>query len=263
MSGTVSRTSKDWFISIQVQLPEGYSRSSVESASVLGVDLGLKTFAVTSENQEFTAPKPLKKYLKKLQRLSRSQSRKKLGSSNRRKSNGKLSRLHQRIANIRKDFIHKLTSKLLRENQTGVIEDLSVSGMKQLWGRAISDVGFAEFRRQAEYKAPLYRRQVIIADRYFPSTKMCCECGNIKKTMGLNEREYICENLGCGVVTDRDLNASYNLRDYGMFILNKLGTASAEVTSVEISALVTPSGLTNLGSLKQKSQGEHICSLRK
>jgi len=131
MSGTVSRTAQDWFISIQVQLPEDYQRSSVASDNVLGVDVGLKTFAVTSGNQEFTAPKPLKRYLKKLKRLSRSSSRKKLGSSNRRKANDNLSRLHQRIVNIRKDFLHKLTSKLLRENQTVVIEDLPNSEGKQ------------------------------------------------------------------------------------------------------------------------------------
>ena len=261
LAGTISRVADDWFLSVQVQLPDEYQRETVESTATVGIDLGLKTFAVTSSGQEIVAPKPLKANLKRLQHLSRKHSRKVKGSNNRKKSTGHLAKLHQRIANIRKDFIHKFTSKLLRENQTAVIEDLSLVGMLQLWGRAVSDVGFAETRRQLEYKAPLYHRNLVIADRFFPSTKMCCECGAIKARMGLDEREYICEK--CGIITPRDFNAALNLRDYGVVFLNKLGTASAEVKPVEILALAAPCGAAKLRSLKQESQSEHLCSLRK
>ena len=261
LSGTVSRVADDWFLSVQVQLPDDYQRETVDSTTTVGVDLGLKTFAVTSDGAEIVAPKPLKANLKRLRRLSRRHSRKVKGSNNRKKSCSHLAKLHQHISNIRKDFIHKLTSKLLRENQTVVIEDLSLAGMLQLWGRAVSDVGFAETRRQLEYKAPLYRRNLVVADRFFPSTKMCCECGTIKVKMGLDEREYVCEK--CGVITPRDLNAALNLRDYGVVFLNKLGTASAEVKPVEIPALAAPKGEVKLRSMKQESQSEHLCSLRK
>ena len=236
ISGTVSRTANDWFLSIQVSLPDEYKRREYDSINTVGVDLGLKTFAVTSDGLEAIAPKPLKANLKRLKRLSRKHSRKQKGSNNKKKSAMQLAKTHQKIASIRLDFTHKLTSKLLRENQTVVIEDLSMAGMLKLWGRAVSDVGFYEFRRQMEYKAPLYRRTLIIADRYFPSSKMCNECGHIKSDLTLKDRDYICES--CGVVTDRDLNAARNLADYGRQILkNKLGTASAEVTPVEIPAL--------------------------
>jgi putative transposase len=261
MSGTVSRTANDWFISVQVRLPDDYRREAAPSTTIIGVDLGLKTFAVTSDGLALSAPKPLKAKLKRLRRLSKQHSRKVKGSNNRKKSAGRLARLHQHITNIRKDFIHKFTSTILRENQTVVIEDLSVSGMLALWGRAVSDVGFAETRRQLEYKAPLYRRNLIIADRFFPSTKRCNACGSVKAQMGLDEREYICES--CGVVEDRDFNASLNLRDYGLFVTNKLGTASPEVTPVEIAALGGAEALSKLRSLKQEFESEHLCSLRK
>lgn len=261
LSGVISRTADDWFLSVQVQLPEGYHREAAESGAVVGVDLGLKTFATTSDGSEFKAPKPLKTNLKRLKRLSRQHSRKMKGSNNRKKSAGRLAKLHQRITNIRQDFIHKFTSKLLCENQTVVIEDLSLAGMLLLWGRAVSDVGFGEARRQLKYKAPLYRRTLVVADRYFPSTKRCNACGSVKTSMGLDERDYIC--AGCGAVEDRDLNASLNLRDYGLVYLNELGTASPEVTPVEIAALTTPKGAVKLRSLKQEFESEHLCSLGK
>ena len=254
LSGTVSRTADDWFLSIQVQLPDTYTRSSENTGDdTIGIDLGLKTFVVTSDGEEVAAPKPLKKYLKRLRCLSKAHSRKVKGSNNRRKATAKLASLHQRIASIRLDFLHKLTTRLLRENQTVVVEDLNVKAMTKLWGRAISDVSFAEFRRQLTYKSPLFGRELVITDRWFASSKMCSDCGAVRKELKLSDREHVCPS--CGSVKDRDLNAALNLKNWGLAHQNKLGTVSAEVTPAEIAALASPSGEVKLWSMKQESLG--------
>lgn len=257
MSGTVSRTANDWFLSVQVQLPETYSRPNLKENPIVGIDLGIKTFVVTSDHKEFQAPKPLKMYLKRLKRLSRRHSKKVKGSSNREKSNRQLAKLHQRIANIRQDFIHKLSTKLVQENQILVVETLNVKGMtkNRRLSRALSDVGFGEFLRQIEYKAVLHNRVVIKADRWFPSSKTCSACGSVKTKLDLSERDYTCES--CGVIEDRDYNAALNLRDYGLSILNnKLPEAIGDVKPVEIQALASDQSEVKLGSMKQEFSSE-------
>lgn len=212
MGGVVSRVANRWFLSVQVDVTS-YKKPRTGSGSV-GVDLGLKTTAVTSDGEQFNAPKPLKRLLKKLRRSSQSVSRKQPGSNRRYKARLRLSRLHARIANVRKDFLHKLTTHLCRENQTVVIEDLNVSGMLQneRLARAISDVGLREFRRQLEYKQLIFDTELIVADRWFPSSKRCSRCGHVKSELPLSERTFTCD--ACGLCLDRDQNAAINLNNY-------------------------------------------------
>lgn len=215
LSGSVSLRAGQWHLSVSCELPAGYSRQTKPHlVARIGIDLGLTTFAVTSEGETFEAPKPLRRYLKHLARLQRKLSRKLRDSKNRVKARLRVQKLYLRISNIRKDYLQKLSTSLLRENQTIVIEDLAVSNMVKLrsLARALGDVSFAEFRRMLLYKAELYGSTVILADRFFPSTKLCSSCGNCKKAMLLSDRVYSCE--ACGLEIDRDLNAAINLKQY-------------------------------------------------
>jgi putative transposase len=214
MGATVSRTAGHWFIAVQVDVDE--YRKERTGDSIVGVDLGLTTFATLSTGEKVDAPRPLKKQISKVRRASRRLSRKKKGGSNRKKQQRRLARLYARMASIRLDFIHKLTTKLCRENQTVVVEHLNVSGMERnrKLARAISDSSWAEFRRQLEYKAKIYGTHLIIAERFFPSSKTCSVCGYKKESLALSEREFCCEE--CGVSLDRDVNAALNLRTLGL-----------------------------------------------
>ena len=244
VSYTVSRTASHWFVSVNCELPDTYQRKAVKTDNIVGVDLGLKTFAVTSNGDYINAPRPIKQYQKKLRRLSKSLSRKHKGSNNRRKAAKKLAKLYQRITNVRQDFIHKFTSQLLCKNQTVVIEDLCIKGMVGFGklAKGLHDSALAETRRQLMYKTPLFRRNLVIADRFFPSSKICSDCGGVKNNLTLSDREYICES--CGSIKDRDYNASLNLK--------QLGIVHTEVKLAESQALVTSLDVTKLDSLKQE-----------
>lgn len=212
MSVTISRTADRWFASIAVELGDDYTRPRTGSKTT-GVDLGLKHAAVLSDGRVFDAPKPLKRLLVKLKRLSRALSRKQKGSNRRRKARRRLAKLYARIANMRNDFLHKLTTLICRESQAVVIEDLNVKGMlrNRRLSRAISDVGWGEFRRQLVYKAELHGTRLIVADRWFASSKTCSACDHKKERLSLGEREFVCG--ACGLRLDRDLNAAKNLRN--------------------------------------------------
>jgi len=208
LSATVSRRADRWFVSVAV---EEEIEVPMNNGSAIGVDLGIKNLAVTSEEEIFPNPKALSSRLRKLKRLSRQLSRKKKGSKNREKAKLRLARLYLRIRNIRQDTLHKLTTHLTKNHSRIVIEDLNVSGMmkNKRIARAIADVGFYEFRRQLEYKSSWYGSEVVVVDRFFPSSKRCSRCGHIKTELSLSERTYICEE--CGLVIDRDQNAANNL----------------------------------------------------
>ncbi len=156
--------------------------------------------------------KPHKALLDRLRRLACSLSRKQKGSANRKKAKTKLARLHARIANIRADALHKLTSDLTRRVHTIGIEDLNVRGMlkNRHLSRSIADMGFFEFRRQLEYKAAMRGGQVVVAERFFASSKTCSACGHIEP-LPLSVREWACP--ACGVIHDRDVNAAINLKN--------------------------------------------------
>ena len=212
-SGTVSREANRWFLSVSVDTD--VKRLPKTDKSV-GVDLGLKTAVVCSDGTSFDAPKPLKQNLKRLKRRSRRHSRKQKGSTNRKKSKLRLARLHARIKNIRRDWTHKVTSKLIHENQVICIEDLNVKGMvaNRKLARAICDVGWYEIRRQLEYKALWYGRDVRVIGRFIPTTKTCSNCGCKKDSISLSTRVYSCDH--CGIEIDRDLNAAINIRTAGL-----------------------------------------------
>jgi len=209
MSATISRTADRWFVSVLVETD--LKPSATPPKKAVGVDLGLKTFAVLSTGEKFDAPKPLKTQLKKLRRASRTLSRRKRGSSNRAHAKTKLSIVHYRVACIRSNFLHQLTSRLSKRFGTICIEDLHVKGMvkNRRLARSISDVAWSEFRRQIEYKCG----DVRLVLRFFPSTKMCSGCGAVKN-MRLSERTYRCS--ACGLVADRDINAAINIRTAGL-----------------------------------------------
>lgn len=186
-----------------------------ENQAAVGVDLGIISAVTLSNGEKFSAPKPLRKNLKRLKRLSRSHSRKKFGSNNRKKFAIRLARLYWRIANIRRDFTHKITNHIVKNFSVIGIEDLNVRGMmaNDKLSRAISDIGFYEIRRQLEYKSKWNERKVVVADRFFPSSKLCHKTGALNESLSLSDREINCV---CGKTHDRDLNASLNLENYAL-----------------------------------------------
>ena len=216
MSATLSRTADKWFVSIAVELDDFSHLTEPENQGTVGVDLGVKDLAVLSNGEVFTGSKPHKKLLKTLQRRSRSLSRKVKGSKNRKKAAIKVAKLHYRIACVRNDALHKLTTDLTRRFDTIVIEDLNVSGMvkNHKIARAISDMGFYEFRRQLEYKAAMRDRSVIVVDQWFPSSKTCSVCGFKQETLPLSVRNWECPT--CNTVHNRDQNAAQNLVQYAV-----------------------------------------------
>jgi putative transposase len=209
LSATVSERAGRWFVSVQVEmdLPD----LGQTAKPVAGVDLGILALATLSDGTKIENPHALKHSLRKIKRLQRSVSRRQKGSANRRKAVQQLARAHNRVANIRKDSLHQATSLLAKTKSAVVLEDLNVSGMMKNHhlAQAIGDVGFYEFRRQLTYKGEWYGCQVLFADRFYPSTKRCSRCGNVKPEFDLSQRVYECEV--CHLIIDRDLNAALNL----------------------------------------------------
>lgn len=215
-SATVSRVADRWFVSIAVDTQDTSHLAQAENQGAVGVDLGVSALATLSTGETITGPKPHKALLNRLRRLSRSLSRKQKGSSNRAKAKAKLARLHARIATIRSDALHKLTTDLTRRFHTIGIEDLNVRGMmaNRHLARSIADMSFFEFRRQLEYKAERRGGMVVVADRWFPSSKTCSACGSVQQDMPLSVRQWICPD--CDASHDRDLNAARNLATYAV-----------------------------------------------
>jgi putative transposase len=186
---------------------------------VIGIDLGLTTFATISngrQTEKIEAPKPLKKNLKRLRRAQRVLSRRQKGSKRREQARRRVARIHRRVRNVRGDFLNKLTTRLARENQAVVVEDLHTKGMvrNRHLAKAVSDAGWGEFRRMLEYKVVLYGSRLVAVDRFFPSSKTCSGCGAVKAVLLLSDRQYACEE--CGALLDRDENAAKNIRRAGL-----------------------------------------------
>ncbi len=220
LSATVSEKAGRWFVSVQVETETLTPQPKVDAT--VGVDLGIKSLAVCSDGKTFENPKALRSRLKQLKHLQQHVSRKVKGSNNRKKAAHKVARLHLHIANIRKDTLHKITTELTKNKSMVVIEDLNVSGMlkNHCLAQAIQDLGLGEFRRQLDYKGIWNNCKIVVADRFFPSSKLCSACGSINDKLTLADREWTCD---CGVVHDRDRNASTNLENYG-----KLAASSSE-----------------------------------
>lgn len=212
LSVTISGQADAWYASFSIEVE--YEPEMRSDTGIVGVDLGVTALATLSDGTPKTsAPKPLRRYLQKLQRLSRSLSRKQRGSCNRAKAKTKLARLHRRIAQIRADALHKLTTHLMRY-RTIVIEDLNVAGMlaNRHLSRAIADLGFFEFRRQLDYKTAMTGSTLIVAERWFASSKLCSACHLKNERLTLEERTWTC--VSCGTSHDRDHNAACNLARY-------------------------------------------------
>src|SRR5215211_7195812 len=219
---TVSRHGSGWYVSLNIQAPDFHAQRrhpphpADDSGGFVGVDRGLAVFAVAataggSEVRRFEAPKPLPRRIVRLRRLSRAASRAQPCSHNRAKATRRLSRQHARIADIRRSFLHEVSSQLVQTHDRLCLEDLAVAnlvGNRQL-ARAISDAAWTELARQLGYKAAWYGTELVVCDRWFPSTKTCSRCGRVKQQMGLAERVFRCD--ACKLAVDRDRNAAANL----------------------------------------------------
>ncbi len=239
IGATISRKADRRFVSVQVEISDPTPiHTTVSENQAIGVDLGVKDLAVLSDGTKITGTKPHKALLSRLRRLNQSLSRKqgaKKGekkSKNFKKTQMKLSRLHARIANIRGDETHKLTTMLTDNYSLVGIEDLNVSGMAKnhKLARAVLDMSFFEFRRQLEYKTKMKGGHVIIADRFYPSSKACSCCGYKNNELTLSVREWMCPN--CKTTHDRDINAATNLKNYAVsYTVSACGELVETITS--------------------------------
>jgi putative transposase len=241
MGATVVREVDAWFLVVQVDV--GNIKRERIANNCVGIDLGVTTSVTLSTGEKIGGPKAFKVVQQKLRRLCKAHARKKNGSENKKKATLKLARCHRRIANIRGDFLHKMTTRLCSENQAIGIEDLGVQGMLRYrkLARVISDESFGEFRRQLAYKSHIWNSTIVVADRFFPSSKTCSACGFVLKKLPLSSRTWVCPQ--CGETHDRDINAAKNLVPW----------ATGDVKPVEMEALARPAvGHAKLLSRKQE-----------
>jgi putative transposase len=212
VSASVSRTAGHWYASITVDT-EDAQLPPAENQGAVGVDFGVTHLATLSTGEKVAGPKALRTLLDRLRRLSRSLSRKVKGSCNRKKAKARLARLHARIANVRANGLHQLSTSIVRRFHTIGIEDLHVKGMlrNRCLSRAIADMGFAELRRQLTYKAERRGGKIIVIDRWYPSSKTCSCCRYKLAALDLAIRQWTCPE--CEMLHDRDINAAINLRN--------------------------------------------------
>ncbi|MEV5711486.1 RNA-guided endonuclease TnpB family protein [Actinoallomurus sp. NPDC052274] len=182
-----------------------------EAGHAIGVDLGVKDFAVTSDGKRIANPRDLERKARNLARYQRRMARRERGSMNRRKAKAKVARAHRKVRNARADFLHRTSTNLIRGADTIVIEDLAVTNMvkNRRLARVISDAGWGEFRRQLEYKAERAERTLVVIDRWYPSSKTCSACGYLLATLSLSTRHWTCP--GCRTRHERDINAAKNI----------------------------------------------------
>jgi putative transposase len=189
----------------------------VDATAVAGVDLGLKDFAVVSDGRRVSAPKFFRSREHKLRRAQRTLSRRQARSNRRAKAKRAVARIHARTANLRKDFVHKFTTELVRKHEGICIEDLNTKGLaKTKLAKSILDAAFGEVRRQLEYKTVWNRRHLAVIDRWYPSSKTCHACGAVNTDLMLADRQWMCV---CGVCHDRDFNAALNIRSEGLKLI--------------------------------------------
>jgi putative transposase len=211
------------FASFVVTIGEDESLPPVDSE--VGIDLGLTHFAVMSDGTKVTAPKFLRRAARKLKRLQQALARKQKGSNRRKKAVVQVARAHARVADTRRDWQHKLSTAIIRDNQAVYVEDLCVTGLgRTRLAKSVHDAGWASFTNMLEYKAARYGRTFGKVDRFFPSTRMCSDCGRINEKMALNVRAWHCL---CGAAHDRDVNAAVNILAAGQ--ADRLNDRGAQV----------------------------------
>ncbi len=191
------------------------------TGAVVGIDLGLKTFAVTSDGEEIDHPKILARHAKRLARYQRRYARTQKGSRNREKARVRVAKVHAKVADTRKDFLQQTTTRLVREYDIIAIEDLNVAGMKKnrRLAKSISDSGWSSFRTMLEYKTEWYGKRIIVIDRFHPSSRLCSDCGWKNNQLKLSDRSWTC--LECGTLHDRDLNAAKNILAAGLAVVQR------------------------------------------
>ena len=191
-----------------------------ESHHTIGIDLGVKDFIVTSDNEVFDNLHFNKNKRNKIKRLQKQLSRKQNGSNNRSKTRIKLAKIYKRITDKKQDYLHQVSNTIINENQVICMEDLNVSGMlknHKLAG-SIQELNFSEFKRMLEYKANWYGRKLVFVDRFYPSSKTCNHCGYVNKKLKLSDRQWVCPN--CCEIIERDYNAALNIRDEGIRLIS-------------------------------------------
>jgi putative transposase len=215
-SATFKRDScGDWFVTLtaEFEMPD-IPLEPVNPDRVIGLDAGLKDFVVSSDGERIEAPKFFRKSQRKLRRAQRQLSRRKKGSQNRSKAKNKVARVHRKISNQRQDFLHKLSTRLVKNHDGICIENLNLKGLvKTKLGKSFNDAAHGEFRRQLEYKAVWNRKWSARIDRFFASSKLHAACGTINTDLKLSDRGWLC---ACGVLIDRDLNAALNIKLEGL-----------------------------------------------
>ena len=207
---TITRTADRWFVSFTVEVQRAIPAGNGQ-ITVVGVDAGVRHLAVLSTGVTIPNPRAMERSCRKLRRLNRQLARRKPGSKRRKEACRRLARVHARAANLRRDTLHKLTTALATEHGTVVVEHLNLAGMvrNRHLARVLADAGLAEMRRQLSYKATWYGSRLVVADRFYPSSKTCSACGWVKAKLSLAERSFTCD--ACGLVLDRDRNAARNL----------------------------------------------------
>ena len=211
-----------YFVSLLVEEEIAHYTPGEQS---VGADLGLKEFVILSTGETIGNPKFFTKDEKNLAKAQRRLAKKQKGSKNRAKARKKVAKIHARIADRRRDFLHKLSTRLIRENQTICVETLAVKNMvkNHSLAKAISDVGWSEFVSQLEYKAAWYGRNLVKIDKWYPSSKRCFDCGHLLDSLALDIRQWTCPE--CGTVHDRDVNAARNIHAAGLTVFEACGEA--------------------------------------
>lgn len=255
---TIKRTNTGkYFVSVccDVEIPE-----YAHTGNCIGIDLGVKDLIITSNGEKLENKKFLKNSEKKIKHLQRVYSKKKKGGKNCEKARVRLAIAHEKLGNKRKDYLHKLTTRLVRENDIICIEDLNVKGMlkNHILAKSVSDCSFSMIRSMLSYKCDWYARKLVVIDRWASTSKRCYCCGHVMPSMGLNVREWVCPT--CGLYHDRDINAAKNILDEGLKLLD-IGWEPPEYKPVENPTMDDRLAidLKSSGSVKQETYDAEMC----
>jgi putative transposase len=259
---TISQDGNQWYCSVTVELK--MKQPVRKNENIVGIDVGLKTFATLSDGTTIENPKILNKYQKRLNRANRKLSHLRKDGKNREKQRLVVSKLHRKIRNVRKDFQHKTTHNMIIKYDGFVLEDLNIKGMlkNHKLARAISDAAWHEWKRQLKYKSDWSNKWFLQIDRWEPSSKTCCECGWYNPNLTLADREFLC--LDCGCIKDRDENAAINIRNIGLKTVPQVEREQG--SNAERLGMI--GGSCHLAGAYQKNQekeclglNKHLCSL--